>query len=322
MAFSPTYDTTNTGAAVSNREDLTNILTQLAPTETPLLSLAPKSKARATYHEWTVDSLADPTTAGVFEGVDITAFSDKFENRARLGNHTQGYQRAWQVSQVQAKVDSVGPAADAAARIKCMREIKRDIEATLVSNNNAVVGTAAAKYKMRGLGDWLDSSDPGSPIAVPSSYRTPAAQIATSCTEVILEAMLGSMFRVSGDNSSVTMIADTAIRNNMADFTRGGASQDVHRYSVSGTGKKVTLAVDVFESDFGLIKVTNSNPACSFDTTNNDRAFLVNFAHIGVAELLPFSNFDLEDSGGGSRGYSEWWGTLECNDPRAHGKIN
>ena len=59
MAFSNTYDTTNTGSAVSNREDLTDVLSILAPEETPILSSLNKQKANATFVEWTVDSLAD-----------------------------------------------------------------------------------------------------------------------------------------------------------------------------------------------------------------------------------------------------------------------
>ena len=55
MSFSGTYDKTNPGSAVSNREDLTSSLTILAPEETPILSSASKSKANATYVEWTVD---------------------------------------------------------------------------------------------------------------------------------------------------------------------------------------------------------------------------------------------------------------------------
>jgi hypothetical protein len=48
MAFSNTYDVTNTGSAVSNREDLTDVLTILAPEETPVLSSAQKQRASAT----------------------------------------------------------------------------------------------------------------------------------------------------------------------------------------------------------------------------------------------------------------------------------
>ena len=94
MAFSASYDNPaapGTGAAVSNREDLTNILTQLDPVSTPLVSLLRKSKARATSHEWTVDGLASVDTSGLIEGADTTSFSDKFENRARLSNVVQGF---------------------------------------------------------------------------------------------------------------------------------------------------------------------------------------------------------------------------------------
>ena len=134
MAFSASYDNPaapGTGAAVSNREDLTNILTQLDPVSTPIVSLLRKSKARATSHEWTVDGLAAVDTTGLIEGADTTSFSDKFENRARLSNVVQGFRRDYQVSQVQQAVDGVGPANEAAARVKCLRELKRDTEAAV-----------------------------------------------------------------------------------------------------------------------------------------------------------------------------------------------
>ena len=65
MSFSNTFDTTNTGSAVSNREDLTDVLTILAPEETPILSSANKERASATNVEWTVDSLSAPVTTGI-----------------------------------------------------------------------------------------------------------------------------------------------------------------------------------------------------------------------------------------------------------------
>jgi hypothetical protein len=110
MAFSNTFDTTNPGSAVSNREDLLDVLTILAPEETPVLSSAPKSKASATFVEWTVDSLSAPVTTGVAEGSDVTAFTDKFAGRARLGNYVQKFRRDFMVSDLQNAVDSVGPA--------------------------------------------------------------------------------------------------------------------------------------------------------------------------------------------------------------------
>ena len=327
MAFSASYDNPaapGTGAAVSNREDLTNILTQLDPVSTPLLSLLGKTKARATSHEWTVDGLAAADgSSGLLEGADTTSFSDKFENRARLSNVVQGFRRDYQVSQVQEAVDGVGPAGAAAAKVKCLRELKRDGEAAVFSANDKTVGSGSTAAIMRGFNDWLDSSGPSD---VPAAYRTPADQVIamsnTAVTEAKLSSALASMFNVSGNLSNVTLIADTQVRDSISNFMRAAASATATRYPVSGTGKTVSLSVSLYESDFGSISIINSNPDCSPDTTFHDRALAVNLDHASFATLIPVKQVALEDQGGGARGYCEMWGTLACHDPRAHASID
>jgi len=117
MALSKTFTT------ASNREDLTDILSILAPEETPIVSLAPKSRATNVLHEWTVDSLAAPSASGVLEGADVTSFTDKFAARARIGNYVQKFRRDYQVSDLQQAVESVGPARIAEAEVKAQREL-------------------------------------------------------------------------------------------------------------------------------------------------------------------------------------------------------
>ena len=122
---------TGQGSAISNREDLSNELTLLAPEETPLLSLCGKGSAKSTFSEWTADKLAAPATAGISEGTDVNSFSDKFADRARLGNYVQIFRRDFLVSNLQQAVNSVGPANIAQAEAKSMRELKRDVEARI-----------------------------------------------------------------------------------------------------------------------------------------------------------------------------------------------
>jgi hypothetical protein len=129
MAFSNTYDTTSPGSAVGNREDLSSSVYELAPQETPIISLATKVKATGTLHEWTVDELAAPVTTAIAEGADVTAYDDKFEARARLGNYVHERRRSFMVSKRQQAVESVGPAKLAQAETKAIKEIKRDGEA-------------------------------------------------------------------------------------------------------------------------------------------------------------------------------------------------
>lgn len=323
MAFSNTYDTTNPGSAVSNREDLLDVLTILAPEETPVLSSAAKSKASATFVEWTVDSLSAPVTTGVAEGSDVTVFTDKFANRARLGNYIQKFRRDYMVSDLQNAVDSVGPAKIAQAEAKAVREIKRDIEATLISNNDrSVEDGAGTPYGLRGLGDWIDSSGPAD---VPAAYRTPSGSIHASGTfnETVFNNLITSIYRVTGTSNGLTLVADTALRRVISDFARTSGSSDysVRRVAYEGGEATIKLSVELYESDHGIVSIVNMNPDCAPDTTNKDTGYLVNPEFYGVAELIPLGSTRLPNLGGGERGYVDCAMTLLVKHPGAHGKI-
>lgn len=323
MAFSNTFDTTNNGSAVSNREDLLDDLTILAPEETPILSSAKKSKATATFVEWTVDTLATPVTTGVAEGADVTTFTDKFANRARLGNYVQKFRRDFMVSDLQNAVDSVGPAKIAQAEAKAVREIKRDIEATLCSTNDrAAENGGGTAYAMRGFGQWLITSGPSD---VPSDYRMPSGNQATTgtVTETVFNNLITSIYRQTGTSNSLTLVADTALRRVISDYARlsGSADYSVRRVESGSDVAKIKLSVQVYESDHGVVSIVNMNPVCAPDTTNKDTGYFLNPDYYGVAELISLGSSRLPNLGGGDRGFVDWTGTLICNHPAAHGKI-
>jgi hypothetical protein len=326
MALSNTYDTTNPGSAVSNREDLSDVLTILAPEETPVLSSLPKVRASGTFHEWTVDSLSAPTTAGIAEGADVTTFTDQFSGRARLGNYTQKFRRDFMVSDLQEAVDSVGPAKIAQAEAKAIRELKRDVEATLLSaNDRAVEDGAGTVYKLRGLGDWIDSAGPSD---VPSSFRTPSGSIHSSgaFTETAMNNIITSIYRVSGTTNSLTLVADTALRRIISDFARldpdgSGADTSIRNVNYNGESAQIKLSVELYQSDHGIVSVVNMNPDCAPDTTNKDTGYFVNPEYAGIGELIPMGSSRLPNQGGGERGYVDCALTLAVYHPGAHGKI-
>ena len=327
MAFSNTYDTTSPGSAASNREDLTDVLTILAPEETPILSSANKQKANATNVEWTVDSLSAPATTGIREGADVSTFTDKFSGRARLGNYVQKFRRDYMVSDLQEAVDSVGPAKIAQAEAKAIREIKRDIEATLAGTQDRAVenGTDTA-YALRGLGDWLDSAGPSD---VPAAFRTPAASIVDvtddDFAESELNGIISSIFKVTGSSNNLMLVADTALRSDISDFARiGGASGDsVRNVNYSGESGSIKLSVDLYQSDHGIVSVVNANPDCM--PTQAGQAgmagYVINPDYYGVHELIPMGSTRLPNQGGGERGYVDCALTLGVYHPGAHGKI-
>ena len=331
MAFSNTYDTTNPGSAVSNREDLTDVLSILAPEETPILSSLNKKKANATFVEWTVDSLADPVTAGIREGADVSTFTDKFAGRARLGNYIQKVRRDFQVSDLQEAVDSVGPAKIAQAEAKSIRELKRDIEATLASaNDRAVEDGSSTAYALRGLGDWLDSAGPSD---VPANFRTPAASIYTAAEagttefgEEALNDIITSIFEQTGSTNDLMLIADTGLRRVIADFARtsGNSDNSVRSVNYDGGSGQITLRVDMYESDHGMVSIVNGNPSCMPNfggSTSNSSGYLINPEYAGIHELIALGSTRLPNQGGGERGYVDCALTLGVYHPQAHGLI-
>jgi hypothetical protein len=330
MSFSNTFDTTNTGSAVSNREDLTDVLTILAPEETPILSSANKQKASATVVEWTVDTLSAPKTAGISEGADVTSFTDQFAGRAKLSNRVQKFRRDYMVSDMQEAVDSVGPAKIAQAEAKAIRELKRDIEATLAgTQDSATENGAGVASALRGLGDWLDSAGPSD---VPAAFRTPAGSIedvgAGPFLESELNGVISSIFKVTGSTNNLMLVADVALRQDVSDFARfgaaGGASSEAGVRSVNydGNSGTIKLSVDLYESDHGVVSVVNANPDC-MPTTDpvNYTGYLVNPEYYGVHELIPMGSTRLPNLGGGERGFVDCALTLGVYHPGAHGKI-
>jgi len=330
MSFSDTYDPTKSvlsgpGSAVSNREDLTDVLSILAPEETPVLSSASKQKASSTFVEWTVDSLADVSTAGVSEGADVTSFTDKFSGRARLGNYTQKFRRDYMVSDLQEAVDSVGPAKIAQAEAKAIRELKRDVEATLLSDNEmSAENGVGTPYKLRGLGKWIQNGAQAT-NPVPESFRTPLSSIkddSSTLLESEFNDLITSIYRETGTTNSLTLIADTGLRRVISDYARIGAgSNDVREFNVSGDSGNIRLSVELYQSDHGVVSIINMNPDCAPDTTNKDTGYLINPEYYGIHELIPMGSTRLPNLGGGERGYVDCSLTLGVYHPQAHGKI-
>ena len=82
-----------TFSAKGIREDLTDIIYNIAPTQTPVMSTAGKTKATQTFHEWQTDSLAAASTQNAqLQGDDISTFDPATATTRR--HHTQRHRQA------------------------------------------------------------------------------------------------------------------------------------------------------------------------------------------------------------------------------------
>ncbi|MGL5735539.1 MAG: SU10 major capsid protein, partial [Beijerinckiaceae bacterium] len=90
-----------------NAEDVSEIIMNISPLDTPLLTLARKGSAEATYTEWPIESLAaaDGNNANI-EGDD--AATDASTTPTRVGNYTQLVDKVFQVSTTQDAIKKYG----------------------------------------------------------------------------------------------------------------------------------------------------------------------------------------------------------------------
>src|SRR5215470_9843834 len=247
---------TNTFAtyqAVGNREDLSDTIYRIDPTETPFLSGIDREKASAVNHEWQVQSLASVDTANaVLEGDDAT--TDAVTATVRLGNICQISDKVARVTGTQQAVDHAGRDDELAYQemLKGL-ELKRDMESILCGTNQAKnTGNTTTARVTASVLSWIktNTSKGGGGGADPSAAdgtgtRTDGTQRAF--TEANLKTVLQSIWNNGGKPDMV--MTGGFNKQVFSTFTgRATPTEDTK-------GKKITASVEVYESDFGTIKV-------------------------------------------------------------------
>ena len=104
-----TFDTYD---SVGIREDLSDVIHNISPEETPFYSKSAKKAARNTFVEWQTDSLRASAANAHIEGDATTA--EARTATTRLGNYTQIFKNAVVVSDSDDNVDNAGRAKEIA----------------------------------------------------------------------------------------------------------------------------------------------------------------------------------------------------------------
>ena len=321
MAKSTTYNTSGV------REDLTSIISLLEPEASPLVSMMKKGKATGTFVEWQADKLGTPDFDGVSEGEDVSSFKNQAADRARLGNYIQKFRDTFMTSDLQELVDTAGVSSEfARAESHAVRNVKRSIESAFCSaqDRQAEAGSGTP-YKTRGLLKWLGVG--GQPSDVPSDYRNVANDTTGTQTEATFNSVLQELYEANGmPGGQLTLIAGPSLKQEISNFSRAIASvQNTYNVTQSADSKKITLSVNLYEGDFGNVAVVPSlfvNRTSGSDTVDADAGLLVDPEYVGMHSLKAESATELEDQGGGRRGFVDVIAGLACYSPKAHGYFN
>lgn len=308
-----TYNATQMGIA----EDFQDVIYNISPEETPLLTMAKKLKANNTLHQWQTDVLEAPGANRNLEGDDASFAT--LAPTTTLNNQMQISRKTVQVSGTYDVVRKYGRKSQLAYELmKAGKALKKDMDYAISRNQTASAGTIAAARSTAGIEGWIAGNRilaTGNTTASTPTYTNSPTTAVTDGTAVTfiesdLQLALQAAWVDGGDPSVILMSATNKNRFNL--FTGVATKYN----EVKGSTQGVTIgAADVYVSNFGNHTVRLSRHV-------RDNAVLcLDPEYVGVATLRPISKEQLAKTGD-----SEKWMLLAeyglvVMNPDAHAKV-
>lgn len=285
--------------AIGNREDLIDIITNISPTDTPVLSMTESVKASSVLHEWQTQALKTPTAVARIEGDDANIKT--VTPTVRLTNSTQIIDNNFIVTETQQAVNPAGRASEDTYQTElAMKELANDIEYAYVVNSAAVTGASGTARQLKGLVGWVVTN-----ISSATANR--------ALTSTILDVLLKTVW-LAGGKPDVILTGGTqkiAFTNttNFPGMTR----------NITASTNQYYLAVDVYQGGIGgeMKLVTSTIMGNNLDS----RIFCLQMDKFRKAWLRPIKKTALGRTGDGQKFQIVAETTLESLNEKASGTV-
>jgi hypothetical protein len=274
------------------REDLSNIITNIAPEETPYLSNIRKESISNSLFEWQTDTLAAAAANKQLEGDDVTSF-DSVTATVRLQNYAQISRKTIVLSATEEVVNKAGRKSELAYQIaKRSSELKRDQEFTMLNgavaaagNTTTARGTASLQAFIKTNYDMQTNGANPTYTTVPTGARSDGN--VRTFTETILKNVIQQVW-TSGGTPKILMTGPVN-KQRVSGFS-GIASS---RFNIDGGARPATIigAADIYVSDFGNVQVVPNRFQRERD------AFVIDPEYAGVVTLRPYQQVELAKTG-------------------------
>lgn len=277
-----------------DREDLIDKIFNTSPTETPVVSSIGRTTATNTYHEWQRDALAAANADNAQIDGDDASMTAQTPTE-RVGNHMQIFTKVFGVSGRADKVKKAGRATEMAyLKAKNMMELKRDIEAMVLSNNAAVAATTSVAGKSAGLGVQSYANALHNGAGATASWTSGAPTTAVTAgtnrafTEALIKTACQQVYVASGSVASMVVMSPS----HKATFS-GFAGIAQNRLDVKGKNQGTIIGgADVYVSDFGALEIVPH-----YLMAGATDVHLLNTDYIDLAMLRGFETIDLAKTG-------------------------
>ena len=299
--------------AIGQREDLLDIIYNISPTDTPIMSSIGKNSATAVLHEWQTDSLATATTGNAsVEGADAT--SATLTPTSRVGNYTQILQKTIQVSGTLDTVNKAGRKSEKSYQLsKASQELKRDMETIITANQGRSAGTSTTARVMGSLLSWIKTNSSQNTTGVApatSGTSTRTDGNLRTATEALLKTVVASIFDNGGNPKAI--FVGSAGKQKVSTFA-GIAEQ---RYQAPADRQTTIVgAADIYMSDFGELSIVPNRFMRVRDMLILDPEMAA------ISYLRPFQTNELAKTGDSEKTQIICEATLEVKNEQAHGIV-
>jgi hypothetical protein len=235
------------------REDLSDVIYNISPEETPFYTSCGKAKAANTLHEWQTDTLRSSAENAHIEGDDTVAESRGVTSR--LGNYTQIFKNAVVIPGTDDGLNKAGRAREMAYQVlKIAKEQKLDIEKAMFANQARVAGSSSAARKLAGVPAWLNTNtnfQSGSSGADPTGDGTNARTddgTPTAFSQTKFDNVMQQVWVSGGKPDSVYL---SAFQMNVALGFTGNNNQ---RSNIGAEDEKVIKHMSVYVTPWGTVE--------------------------------------------------------------------
>jgi len=300
--------------AVGIREDLSNVIYNVSPEETPFYSKAKKTSAKNTLVEWQTDSLRASASNAHIEG-DATA-GEARSATTRLGNYTQIFKNAVVVPDTDEGLDKAGRAKEIAYQtLKIAKEQKLDIEKALFDNNARVAGGSSTARELAGAPAWLitntsfGANEGADATGDGTDARTDETTTLIAFDQARFDGVMQSIWEEGGKPDTVYL---SAFQMNKALAFTGNNNQ---RSSVQAGDEKVIKSLAVYVTPWGTVEFMPSRE-------NRSRDVMIMQDNMWeVAVLRPTKNVALAKTGDNTTRQVVTELTLCAKNEKANGGI-
>jgi hypothetical protein len=291
--MAPITNTFQQFQAIGVREELSDIIYNISPTETPFMQNAGRGKLTQTFFEWQTDALATAVTNNnQVEGDDIASF-DSVTPTVRLGNYAQISRKTVIISDTEEVVDKAGRKSEISYQLaKKGKELKRDVETGLLAAaHGASAGNSTTARVTASLPSFIKTnitkaSNGIAPIytSIPTDIWTDGTQ--RSFTETLLKDNIQQCWTQGAEPKTIMVGA-------LAKQVASGFAGVVELMSPQSKGGQATIigAADTYVSDFGNLTVVPNRFQRARD------AFVLDWEFISIDYLRPFKQEPLAKTG-------------------------